>query len=63
MSINYSDLQTYLTNYVDFSDNKAKALQDISHLSFALYSDYERKLNETKSSRRTKTWSSTDSIS
>jgi hypothetical protein len=63
MSIKYSDLQAYLINYVDFSEDKAKALQDISHLSFALYSDYERNLNEAKTSRRTKTWSSTNSLS
>lgn len=50
MHMSYSELETYLKQYVNSSEDKVAALQDISHLSYVLYSDFERQNNETNSS-------------
>jgi hypothetical protein len=48
MESNYLTLEKYLNNYVLSSNDPIKAVLDISHLSYVIQSELERKSNETK---------------
>lgn len=48
MKSNYTTLEKYLNNYVQSSKDPAKALLDISHLSYVLHSEFKRESNDTK---------------
>lgn len=50
MDKRYKELEAYLKQYVNASEDKVAALQDVTHLSYVLYSEFERKKNETNSS-------------
>jgi hypothetical protein len=47
----FINLQQYLKNYVESSSNKRKALEDISHLSYVLSTEFERQINGTTSTK------------